>query len=140
MLGGYPVTMLCPLNKGDATMTTTQTKGAPRNGTPSTPRANSIKNQWNYKSGFDRGRLPIPAAYFIAQGLELKGKGAWRNAICPFHADTKPSLRIRLETGAFRCMVCGAHGGDVLAFHQQRYGLNFKEAAMALGAWIGGAR
>jgi hypothetical protein len=47
-----------------------------------------------------------------------------------------PSLRKRIETGAFYCMVCGAHGGDVLAFHMQRHGrLRFIDAARALGAW-----
>lgn len=89
------------------------------------------------QSGFDHSRLPAPAAYYQAQGLRLTGKGAWRDAICPFHEDTKPSLRVRIENGAFRCMVCGAHGGDVLAFHIQRHGLTFKAAAVALGAWKG---
>lgn len=89
---------------------------------------------------FDKSRLPSPASYYEAQGLVLKGKGAWRDAVCPFHADTKPSLRVRIETGAFKCMACGAHGGDVLAYHMQRHGLNFKAAAVALGAWIGGAK
>jgi len=122
-------------------MDTTKTKGAPRNGTPpKTPHGNSIKNQWNYKSGFDRARLPNPAEYYATQDMKLTGKGAWRDAVCPLHNDTRPSLRIRIETGAFRCMVCGAHGGDVLAFHQQRHGLSFKQAAQQLGAWIGGAR
>ena len=119
---------------------TTNNKGAPRNGTPSTPRNYSNKTRWNYKGGFDRTRLPVSTHYYSSQGLTLKGKGAWRDAICPFHQDTKPSLRIRVESGAFRCMVCGAHGGDVLAFHMQRYGLTFKAAAVALGAWIGGAK
>jgi hypothetical protein len=32
-------------------------------------------------------------------------------------------------------MVCGAHGRDVLVFHQLRYGLPFIEAARDLGAW-----
>jgi hypothetical protein len=32
-------------------------------------------------------------------------------------------------------MACSAHGGDVLAFHRQRYRLSFKAAAQALGAW-----
>ena len=36
-------------------------------------------------------------------------------------------------------MTCGAKGGDVLAFHMQRHGLRFIEAARALGAWEGGA-
>ena len=84
---------------------------------------------------FNRDRLPDPAAYYAEQGLKFTGRGAWRSATCPFHSDTNPSLRVRIETGAFRCMVCGAHGGDVLAFHSQRHGLQFIEAAKALGAW-----
>jgi len=122
-------------------MNTTQQNGRALGSAPAkTTHADSIKNRWNYKGGFDRRKLPDPSRYFIAQGLELKGKGAWRDAVCPFHQDTKPSLRVRLETGAFRCMVCGAHGGDVLSFHQQLHRLNFKDAAIALGAWIGGVR
>jgi len=89
------------------------------------------------QSAFDKSRLPAPAAYYEAQGLRLTGKGAWRDAICPFHEDTKPSLRVRTDNGAFCCMVCGTKGGDVLAFHQQRHGLTFKAAAVALGAWKG---
>lgn len=100
-----------------------------------TPRAHSIKNRWNYKGGFDRSRLPDAGKYYAEQGLKLTGGGEWRNTICPFHEDTKPSLRVRLDTGGFKCMVCGAHGGDILAFHQQRHGLSFKQAAQQLGAW-----
>jgi DNA primase len=79
--------------------------------------------------------LPTPAEYYRSQGLKLTGGGEWKNALCPFHNDTKPSLRVRLDSGGFRCMVCGAHGGDVLAFHRQLYGLGFIEAAKQLGAW-----
>jgi hypothetical protein len=121
-------------------MNTTKNKAAPQTGTALTPRPYSNKIRWNYKSGFDRARLPPPSEYFIQQGLKLTGGGEWKNTICPFHEDSKPSLRVRLDTGGFRCMVCGAHGGDVLAFHQLRYGLTFKAAAVALGAWVGGAR
>lgn len=85
--------------------------------------------------GFKRDLLPNPVEYYREQGLKLKGGGGWKSAICPFHQDTKPSLRVRIETGAFRCMVCGAHGGDVLAFHMQSHGLCFIEAARVLGAW-----
>ena len=86
---------------------------------------------------FKRDRLPNPADYYREQGLKLIGGGTWRSAVCPFHDDTRPSLRVRLDTGGFRCMACGAHGGDVLAFHMQRYGLVFIDAAKALGAWEG---
>lgn len=86
-------------------------------------------------SRFMRERLPDPLAYFEAVGIRLSGRGAWRDAICPFHQDTRPSLRVHAESGAFKCMTCGAHGGDVLSFHRQRHGLGFADAAKALGAW-----
>jgi hypothetical protein len=85
--------------------------------------------------GFKRDLLPRPAEYYKAQGLKLTGGGEWKNAVCPFHKDTHPSLRVRLDTGGFRCMVCGAHGGDVLAFHRLITGLPFIRAAEDLGAW-----
>lgn len=84
---------------------------------------------------FNRKKLPDPSIYYHAQGLKLVGGGEWRSTLCPFHDDTKPSLRIRLDSGSFRCMACGAHGGDVLAFHMQRYEMNFVDAAKALGSW-----
>jgi len=84
---------------------------------------------------FDRERLPNPSTYFDSIGLKLQGSGAWRSALCPFHDDTRASLRVEYMLGAFRCMSCGAHGGDVLAFHMQRSGLPFVEAAKVLGAW-----
>ena len=85
---------------------------------------------------FSRKDLPSTSAYFEKQGIHLKGGGAWRDAICPFHPDTKPSLRVNLEKGAYRCMVCGARGGDILAFHMHKHGLGFIQAAKELGAWI----
>jgi len=97
--------------------------------------ANPTRGQDRPAFLFKRNLLPNPAEYFIAQGLKLIGGGAWKSTICPFHKDTKPSLRVRLDTGSFRCMVCGTHGGDVLAFHMQRHGLGFIDAARALGAW-----
>lgn len=85
---------------------------------------------------FVRSLLPNPITYYESQAMILKGGGAWRSAICPFHKDTKPSLQINIEKGAYRCMACGARGGDVLAFHQHKHGLNFIEACKQLGAWM----
>jgi hypothetical protein len=76
-----------------------------------------------------------PPAYYEAQGMRLIGGGEWVNAICPFHQDKNPSLRIRTETGAYRCMVCGARGADILAFHMHKYSMGFVAAAKELGAW-----
>lgn len=99
--------------------------------------ANPARGGKNPRFGFRRDLLPSPAEYLKRQGVKLTGTGAWRNAVCPFHDDTRPSLRVRIETGAFRCMVCGAHGGDVLAFHMLITSLPFKRAAQDLGAWEG---
>jgi DNA primase len=84
---------------------------------------------------FERTGLPEPVDYFEKSGVPLIGRGSWRSALCPFHNDHSPSLRVNTETGAFRCMACGAKGGDVLAFHRKRYGLSFVQAARDLGAW-----
>ena len=83
---------------------------------------------------FSRARLPEPLPYFERAGLLLNGRGRWRSARCPFHDDDNPSLRVNIETGHYRCMACGAKGGDVLAFHRQRHGLSFLQAARDLGA------
>ncbi len=87
---------------------------------------------------FDRDRLPDAETYFTAELGTLRGRGVWRDAVCPFHQDTRPSLRVNVATGAFRCMVCGASGGDVLDFQKLRYGQPFQAAAKALGAMTGG--
>ncbi len=88
---------------------------------------------------FSRKALPSTFNYYVTQQvMELKGSGEWRDAICPFHADTKPSLRINVARGAYRCMVCGARGGDVLAFHMHLHSMSFVAACKTLGAWVGG--
>ena len=99
------------------------------------PHAHPTRGNNRPSFAFKRDKLPNPGTYFRDQGLKLTGGGEWKNAICPFHDDRKPSLRVRLDTGGFRCMACGAHGGDVLAFHMQLHRMGFIEAAKALGAW-----
>lgn len=89
----------------------------------------------HFSRKFNRDLLPSCSEYFRKFGLKLIGRGEWKSAICPFHEDNEPSLRIRLDTGGFRCMACGVHGGDILAFHMQFYGLDFVTAAKDLGAW-----
>lgn len=85
---------------------------------------------------FERAALPDPTPYYAERAaLRLIGRGRWRSAVCPFHDDVRPSLRVNTETGAYRCMACGAAGGDVLAYHRARHGLSFVQAARDLGAW-----
>ena len=86
-------------------------------------------------ASFVRELLPEPCGYFEREGVRLIGRGHWRSALCPFHNDSRPSLRVNVETGAYRCMACGAKGGDVLDYHRARHGLSFVQAAHDLGAW-----
>ncbi|MGB9153131.1 MAG: CHC2 zinc finger domain-containing protein [Alphaproteobacteria bacterium] len=91
------------------------------------------KNRSNFQA-FRKDKLPNPPTYFASEGLRLVGAGEWRSGLCPFHSDKSPSLRVNIKSGGWRCMACGAHGGDVLAFHMMRHQLRFLEAAKALGA------
>ena len=90
--------------------------------------------------GFDRRNLPDAVGYYESEGLKLTGRGKWRTTECKFHGGSD-SMRINTDSGAFACMAgCGARGGDVLAYHMAQHGLEFVEAAKALGAWIDDGR
>ena len=84
---------------------------------------------------FGRDRLPDTATYFEGQTLRLTGRGKWRTTSCVFHGGSD-SMRVNLASGGWCCMACDAKGGDVLAYHMQAHGLEFREAAKQLGAWV----
>jgi CHC2 zinc finger len=88
---------------------------------------------------FVRTQLPDPATYYDGEGLTFKGPGKWKTTRCDFHGGSD-SMRINVESGAFVCMACGVKGGDVLAHHMQVHGLEFIEAARALGAYVDDGR
>ena len=53
--------------------------------------------------------------------------------LCPFHADrTAGNFRVNLDTGRYLCFSCGAKGGDIIAFHENRHGLGFEDALQDL--------
>ncbi len=87
---------------------------------------------------FDRNRLPDPTTYFENQGLSLKGprSAKWKTTACNFHGGSD-SMRVNVTSGAYVCMAgCGAKGGDVVAYHMAAHGLDFIDAAKALGCWL----
>jgi len=85
---------------------------------------------------FVRNNLPDAASYFEGEGLTLAGprSAKWKTTRCEFHGGAD-SMRVNLATGAWCCMACGEKGGDVLAHHMAAHGLEFIEAAKALGCW-----
>ena len=90
------------------------------------------------KRHIDRGSLPTPVRYLRERAL-LAGKrrGEWASIYCPAHksgAEAHPSLRVSLGDGHFRCMTCGAKGGDIIALHRLLTGCGFAQAVRELGA------
>ena len=78
--------------------------------------------------------------FYEGEGLKLTGRGKWRTTECKFHGGSD-SMRVNTESGAFCCMAgCGARGGDVLAYYMAQHGMEFVEAAKALGAWVDDGR
>lgn len=89
---------------------------------------------------FDKDSLPDPQDYYEnTAALKLSGRGAWRTTSCEFHGGGD-SMRINLKSGGFMCMNCQAKGGDVLAYEMKSSGIEFLDAAKALGAWTDDGR
>jgi len=84
------------------------------------------------RQGVPRDRLPSPHYYYTKQFPGLQASGEWVNVRCSFHADSNPSLSLNLVSGGFFCHACGAKGGDVIAFHRQRFDLGFSDAVLQL--------
>ena len=72
-------------------------------------------------------------------GIALKKVGADHVGLCPFHEDTKPSLRLTAGKGLFRCPACGA-AGNVIQFVARKENLTEREAALKLCASIPGVQ
>ena len=66
-------------------------------------------------------------------GLKINAKGL---AICPFHQDRNPSLKIYPDGKGFYCFTCGA-GGDQISFTAKFLGVRNREAAKVLAEAFG---
>ena len=66
--------------------------------------------------------LPIEG---VAERLGLSVKH--HKSLCPFHADSHPSLSFRTKTNSYRCFVCGASGGTI-DLVMRHLGKDFREA------------
>ena len=63
---------------------------------------------------------------------DLKQYGQLLRGVCPFHADSgNPNFTIYTKTNSWYCFVC-QKGGDVIAYFQRLYDLDFKEAVNGL--------
>ena len=79
-------------------------------------------------------QLPTPRNYYTASfpTITFTSSLHWHLICCCFHDENTPSLSLNFTHGGFNCFACNARGGDVVAFHRLRYGLDFKEAMRQL--------
>lgn len=66
-----------------------------------------------------------------AYGIDLQKDGTkpgQMKGLCPFHEDTKPSLKVNVERGIYKCFVCGA-GGNTIDFVKEMEDCEVREAA-----------
>lgn len=82
----------------------------------------------------NKSRLPTPLTFYKQLGVELKGKGDWRMAKCPFHDDQYASLGVSTIHGGFKCHACG-ESGDMIDFYMTFKQVNFNVACTQLDLW-----
>ena len=78
-------------------------------------------------------------AFIESNGVQLRRRGADYVGLCPFHADSSPSLVISPRKQYWCCHgACSAGaakrvGGDVIEFARRLWGTGFKETVTRLG-------
>ena len=75
----------------------------------------------------ERIRDANPIEQVVGKYVDLVQKGRVFKGLCPFHDDSNPSMDVDPDRGTFKCWACN-EGGDVFAFIQKRYNLDFLEA------------
>jgi len=80
--------------------------------------------------------LELPLSSIISKYISLNQNGKTLKGLCPFHRDTKPSLKVHDEKGIYKCFVCGA-GGDVFNFVMNYRNLSFSEALKEIAEGMG---
>ena len=73
---------------------------------------------------------------FIGKYISLTKKGKNYFGLCPFHADTNPSLSVSREKQIYKCFVCG-EAGNVFNFLMKYDNLTFLDAVKTIGDLIG---
>ena len=77
-----------------------------------------------------------PISSIISQYMSLNKKGANLEGLCPFHPDSKPSLKVNDAKGMFKCFVCGA-GGDAITFVKDFTKVEFVDALKDIAGKLG---
>lgn len=77
-----------------------------------------------------------PVSMVLSHYMSLNKRGANLEGICPFHPDTKPSLKVNDGKGMYKCFVCGA-GGDAITFVKEFKRIEFVDALREIAGILG---
>lgn len=79
-----------------------------------------------------RGRLPMPATWYVMNVPEIVIYNGVGTAPCPMHADRGRNFTVDVAgtKGAWSCPVCGK--GDMVSFVMRRHGVGFVDAVRHL--------
>jgi DNA primase len=88
------------------------------------------------QEAIDRIQQSIDIAEVIGDFVQLKKKGQYMMACCPFHNEKTPSFTVTPAKGIYKCFGCGK-AGDAIQFVMDIEGLNYLEAMKYLAKKYG---
>ncbi len=81
-------------------------------------------------------RQSVDIVEVLRNYMDLRPQGRDLVGLCPWHDDSRPSLRVNRERQYWKCWVCNV-GGDVFSFIMRREGVGFREALEMLAERAG---
>lgn len=78
----------------------------------------------------------VPISRIISGYVSLTKRGNIQMGLCPFHDDTRPSLRVDDSKNMFMCFACQT-GGDSITFVEKLKGVPFVDALKEIAKNIG---
>ncbi|MGI8980238.1 MAG: DNA primase [Pirellulaceae bacterium] len=90
----------------------------------------------NFGDAKEQIRQKVDIVDLVGSSIPLRRAGRNYAGLCPWHADSKPSLNVNPERQTWKCWVCDI-GGDIFSFVMQREGCDFVQALKMLAERAG---
>ena len=90
----------------------------------------------NFGDAKEQIRQKVDIVDLVGSSIPLRRAGRNYAGLCPWHADSKPSLQVNPERQTWKCWVCDI-GGDIFSFVMQREGCDFVQALKMLAERAG---
>ncbi len=84
----------------------------------------------------ERVRQSIDIVDLIGRYIDLRRQGRIYVGLCPWHADSRPSMQVNPDRQSWKCWVCDI-GGDVFSFVMKREAVDFRQAVEMLAEQAG---